>query len=162
MSRTACAALVVMAAGGLAGPVAGQSSAWYNRDIGVPTAMTTKTFDDGDHISLFVACDGEKHVFAGLFGVLSGSDPGGGAKPYAFRFDGDPESEFVAMVDRSGNGKAVVLSVRGIKALRLLYSFRGGNYDLAETGPPGGGWTSWTLRGAKAAIDRLPCRGGAR
>ena len=161
MSRTAAAALVVMAAGGLAGPAAGQSSAWYNRDQnGAPLALTTKTLGGGEHVSLYVACTiPDMRIIAGIQGVLE-TEPGENVQPHAFRFDGDPDTEIVLMVERWSDGKNVAMAVRGFDALRLASSFRSGDHDRAETASPGGRWGSWTLRGARAAIDRLPCPGG--
>ena len=165
--RTArpCVALVVMAAAGvLAGPAAGQSSVWYNRDWNdANAALTTDTLGDGTHASLFVACTiPGGRIIAGLYAGLPGTEPGDGPQPLAFRFDGDPETETVAMAERLVDGEFVSLVVSGLDAMRLTVAFRSSDHDRAETGAPGGTWVDWTLRGAAAAIDRLPCWGGAR
>ena len=156
MSRPVALALAALSAGVLAGPAAGQTSVWYNPEPGI--AATSSTLDDGERLSLFVRCNASGLLEPGLHSTEDHAEPGGRV-PVAFRFDGDPETETVAMaermVDPPGGGVAVVVSWPDAGA--LLVSLR--NANIVDTGPPGGGWERWTLRGAKAAIDRLPCTG---
>lgn len=157
MSRPVALALAALSAGVLAGPAAGQTSVWYNPEPGV--AMTTKTMDDGERLSLFVRCNASGLLEPGFHTTNGDRDPSDRVA-VAFRFDGDPETETVAMFDRMAappsGGVAMVVSWPD--AYALLVSLRSADY--AEAGAPGGGWGRWTLRGAKAAIDRLPCTGG--
>ena len=159
MSRTARTALVVMAAGGFAGPAAGQSSVWYNPEPGV--AATSSTLGAGERHSLFARCNALGLLEPGLYFAGGDRAEPGGKAAVAFRFDGDPETETVTMAERMvGPDGDLAVVVPWPDAYELIVSLRSADY--AETGPPGGGWRRWTLRGAKAAIDRLPCMGGGR
>lgn len=159
--RTASVALAVMAAGGLAGPAAGQSglsSVWYNPEPHL--AQTTSTLPDGKTLSLFVGCTSNGFPMLGIHAGGVNADPGG-RLALAFRFDGDPETETVAMGRRLvGPGGDLAVLLTPPDARPLIVALRSADY--VETGPAGGNWARWNLRGAVAAIDRLPCWGGDR
>ena len=162
-----CVALAVMAAGGLAGPAAGQSSAWYN-----PTpesAATIRQFGANSEWLGVECVHGALLVVWALAGSLADSifeldGPAWSMDHRAFRFDGRPESEIVLPVVRTVARNGVRLEVSDAAALHdgpdaLIPWLRSASY--AETARPGTGrWRTWSLGRATDAIDRLPCYGG--
>lgn len=161
-----CVAPAVMAvAGGLAGPAAGQSSAWYNTTgAGGDMAQTSRPVGTS-RILLAVACAGPSRVPVVVFGLtgpladwaidnadLSGMDN----IHFAFRFDGRPDTEIVLPATRNVAPGNMVVVVRDAAA--LIPSLQSAGY--AETGAPGGEWQRWSLARSADAIDRLPCYGG--
>ena len=175
--------LLALAAGAvLAGPAAGQSSAWYNPApdmaqtispvsrgrllLGVPVPVSycgLRSCPPGvpGRLTLGVACVGAAPVvmysmagpladtIAGKAGLSAGTDE----VHLAFRFDGRGPSEVVL------KGFRVVapgeISIAVSETATLIPALKSAGF--AATGAPGGGWESWSLARAAAAIDRLPC-----
>ena len=165
----ASVALAVMAAGGLAGPAAGQSSAWHNPD---PERAATIRIIDGTTEWLAVECvHGDPWVVFAVAGAMTDSifdsnGPEVNRVHFAFRFDGRRDTEIVlpavAGIQRAG----MRIEVSDAAALldgpdALIPLLRRASY--AETGRAGTNrWRPWSLVRAAAAIDRLPCYGGDR
>lgn len=156
------------AAGGLAGPAAGQSSVWYNTTFeGMDVAQTSRPAGIGSAAALGVACVASgAGVFSSVTGPRADSTAGAvGLKARtmsevhtAFRFDGRPDTEIVLPALRIFEPGRLAIFARDTAA--LIPSLRSAGY--AETGRPGGTWIRWSLLRAADAIDRLPCWEGDR